>query len=75
MATTEHRFRLGEIEYRGRMFRQDGQYAAEYACPACNQKFIASRRFASESEGTIRMLALIYTEHHVPVHLIPDRGK
>ncbi|WP_428304374.1 hypothetical protein [Lacipirellula sp.] len=57
------------------MVRQEGQYVAEYTCPACDQKFTASRRFASEPEGVIRMLAVIYTEHHMRVHLIPDRGE
>ncbi|WP_428304836.1 hypothetical protein [Lacipirellula sp.] len=75
MATSQHRFRLGEIEYLCMMVRHEGEYVAEYTCPVCDRKFTASRRFASEREGTIRMLAVIYSEHHVRVHLIPDRGK
>jgi hypothetical protein len=63
-------FERGGIAYSLAVVERDGQFYVQWHCPACNAEEVIPRGCHAPEEAIGRAQARVFSDHHVPVHVL-----
>jgi hypothetical protein len=69
----EYGYERGGLHYTLKSTEENGRYSVEFTCHTCNETFPGETNCVSEPEAVGRTKAKLFSEHHVPVHVLTRR--
>jgi hypothetical protein len=65
-------FEWGGIAYTLAIVKHNGQFYAQWHCPTCNAEDVVPKPCHAPAEAIGRAQARVFSDHHVPVHILEN---